>query len=391
MVARPHESRTQRVLGLCTLAFLATMVARVVISPVVPDLTGTFRVSTGAIGFALTGMWAAYALAQFPSGLLADRFGERIVISVAIGLTGLSSALLALAPTYLAFLGVAVALGGSAGLVYSAAAAFVTKESTSTGRAIGIYIAGGPIAGLLAPPLAAVVAVRYDWRVAIAIGTAVALPVLVGFVLVAPSRPPSSPDIPIRERIDLATLVRLIRRPAIAFTIVLAILGAFTWQSVASFLPAFLESSHGLSRTSAGILFSAYFVVHGATQPVTGTLSDRYSRNRATLLTTSAGVMGFVLLVLASSLAVIVVAIALIGLAMSWGAPLQSKFMDNLSEDELGTGFGLVRTVYMTLGSLGSVVTGVLVDLYGWSPAFGLLAGLMAVSALLLLLSQRFE
>lgn len=376
------------VVALCTMGFLSTMVARVVISPVVPDLTDEFSVSTGAIGMALSGMWAAYALTQFPSGVLADRHGERIVILTAIGATGGASLLLALSPSYALFFAFAVALGGAAGLVYSAATSLVTKQSENTGRAIGIYIAGGPIAGLLAPPAAAAVAVQYNWRLAVAIGAVAAVPVFVLFWRGVEPTPPAQSDVSLREQVDIETLVELLTRRSIAFTVLLAVLGAFTWQAVASFLPAFLETFHGYSRTTASLLFSAYFVVHGATQPVTGVLSDRFSRDAAALLTMVVGAVGFSLLIVASSLAAIIPAIALIGLAMSWGAPLQSKFMDELSEAEQGTGFGLVRTVYMGLGSLGSVVTGFVVDFAGWVEAFGLLAVLMAASALMLAASM---
>ncbi|PSQ18118.1 MFS transporter, partial [Halobacteriales archaeon QS_8_69_73] len=78
------------VLTLCTLAFTATMVARLAISPVVPDVTAAFSVSRSAVGLALTGMWAAYALAQFPSGVLADRVGERRIILAAVGTTAVA-------------------------------------------------------------------------------------------------------------------------------------------------------------------------------------------------------------------------------------------------------------------------------------------------------------
>ncbi len=98
-------------LALCTLAFTATMVARLVISPVVPQITTEFAVSRGAVGLALTGMWAAYALSQFPSGVLADRFGERYVILLAVGLTAVASLLLAAAPNYAVFAVTAVVLG----------------------------------------------------------------------------------------------------------------------------------------------------------------------------------------------------------------------------------------------------------------------------------------
>ena len=372
------------VLLVCTLGFVATMTARVVISPVVPDLTISFDVSTGAIGLALTGMWATYALAQFPSGVLADRFGARSVVLLSLAGTCVASLLLALSPSYLTFVFLAVILGGAAGMVYSAAAILVTKHAAETGRAMGIFIAGGPFAGLLAPPAAAALGTRYGWEAAVALGAVVALPALVLFSLRIESTPPTDPQRSVRERVDGKTALEILSRPAIARTVVLAVLGAFTWQATASFLPAFLEAFRGFSRTDASLLFSAYFLIHGLSMPLIGILSDRYSRDAAATLTMGAGVAGYTLLVIATSTIATIGAIVLIGLAMSWGAPLQSRFMDLLSEAELGTGFGLVRTVYMLLGALGSVVTGVVVDVVGWQAAFTLLAGCMTLATLVL-------
>jgi len=42
----------ETVLAMCTLAFLATMAARLVISPVVPRITAEFGVSNSVIGLA---------------------------------------------------------------------------------------------------------------------------------------------------------------------------------------------------------------------------------------------------------------------------------------------------------------------------------------------------
>jgi sugar phosphate permease len=52
--------------ALCTLAFFATMVARLVINPAVPEIVETFDSSPGILGLALAGLWMAYAFAQFP-------------------------------------------------------------------------------------------------------------------------------------------------------------------------------------------------------------------------------------------------------------------------------------------------------------------------------------
>lgn len=376
-------------LVLCTAAFMATMAARLVISPLVPAITDDFGVSNAALGVALSLMWMTYAITQFPSGVLGDRFGERRVILAAVGLTCIASLLLAGAPSYGFFLLFTIVLGFGAGLHYTVATTYLTKQFEGTGRAIGFHMMGGPIAGLVAPIAAAVIAVRYGWRTGVLFGFLVAAPVFVLFALSVRPTEPDRPDQPMRDQIRLATILELLSRPAIAYTTLLSFLCAFTWQATASFLPAFFSEGHGLSPTLASVLFSLYFVSHGLTQPLMGWLSDRVGRDPAATLTAVAGIVGYGVLVISDTLWLFVVGVVCIGLAMSWGAPIQSRFMDQLSTVERGTGFGLVRTVYMTTGAAGSVVIGALADFYGWTVSFSLLAVIMVI-VLGLLTANRF-
>jgi MFS family permease len=367
------------VLSLCTLAFFATMVARLVISPVVPDLVDAFAVSNTAIGLALTGMWMTYAFTQFPSGVLGDRFGERRVILTAVGLTAIASALLAAAPSFPLFVLFTICLGAGAGLHFSVATTLLTKSFENTGTAIGLHNSGAPLAGLLAPVAAAYVATRVGWRPALALGAVVAIPVFLAFGWRVRPAEPERPDQPLTERFRLAPIVELLGRRPIRFTVAMSVLCAFTWQSTASFLPTFLVEYHGYSQTFAGVVFSAYFVVHGVTQPVLGRVSDRYGRDGVIAGCLALGIVGYLLLVATESLLGLGAAIVLIGTAMSWSAAMLPRFMDHLSDTERGAGFGLVRTTYMVLGSLGSVVTGAVADVWGWGPSFVLLAVLLTV------------
>ncbi|WP_144798845.1 MFS transporter [Halorubrum depositum] len=382
-------------LALCTLAFTATMVARLVISPLVPQITTRFGVTNATVGLALSGMWLAYALAQFPSGVLGDRYGERAVILTAVGATAVASLLIAVSPSIAVFMLFTVILGAGAGLHYSVATTFLAKQFDDIGRAIGVHVAGGPIAGLAAPPLAALVGSRYGWRAGILLGAAVAVPVFALFAWRVRPTEPVRPDQAIRERFELAALVELLSRPPILYTTALATMGAFTWQATASFLPTFLDVGSGLSTALSALLFSLYFLVHGGTQPVTGSLSDRFGRDVTAMGTMSAGIVGYGLLVATArfglGLAPTVAAVCFVGVAMSWGAPVQSRFMDLLSDAERGAGFGLVRTAYMVLGASGSVVVGTVSDVAGWEAAFGLLAGVMALGLVTLLANRALR
>ncbi|WP_049926231.1 hypothetical protein [Natronomonas moolapensis] len=75
--------------------------------------------------------------------------------------------------------------------------------------------------------------------------------------------------------------------------------------------------------------------------------------------------------------------IPLAGVAMSWGAPVQARFVDSLSSGEHVSRFGLVRTVSRSLGALGSVVVGTLLDVTGWAVGFGALVALLGAECLL--------
>lgn len=371
------------VLGACTLAFFATMAARLAISPVVPAIGDAFVVSNGAIGLALTGMWLAYAASQFPSGLLADRYGERRIILVAVGGTAIASGLLAAAPSYGVFLVGAVALGGVAGLHYSVATSLLTRTLPNTGSAIGLHTAGAPLAGLLIPMAAGAVGPWLGWRWAVALGVVVALPTAFLFGAVVRSTDPVRPGVSVWSRLRMRPLLELLSRPPILLTMGLSVAGAFVWQATASFLPAFLIEYHGYAEPRAGMLFSAYFVVQGLAQPALGTLSDRRGRYPAAALAVAGGVAGYALLVWGSGPWIVGGAVVCTGLAMSWGAALLPKFMDHLGDEERNAGFGLIRSAYMVLGASGSVVTGAAADLLGWGPAFLglalLLAGMLAV------------
>ncbi|PGF17770.1 MFS transporter [Natrinema sp. CBA1119] len=376
---------------LCTFAFMATMAARLAISPLVPAITDDFAVSNAALGTALSLMWATYALTQFPSGIFGDRFGERRVILVAIGLTAIASLLLAVSPSYEFFVLFTIVLGVGAGLHYTVATTYLTKQFANTGRAIGLHIAGGPVAGLVAPIAATLIAVRYGWRAGVLLGFFVAAPIFVLFAWRIRPTEPDRPEQPMRERAELGAMVELLSRPSIAYTTLLSFLCAFVWQATASFLPTFFAEGQGLSPAIASALFSLYFVVHGLTQPLMGGLSDRIGRDSAAIVTMSAGIVGYGLLVVAGSLPQFVAGVLFIGLAMSWGAPIQSRFMDLLGASERGTGFGLVRTAYMTTGATGSVVVGILADLYGWDVSFTLLAGIMILGLGILAANRLFR
>lgn len=367
----------ETVLALTTLAFFVTMVGRLVISPLVPDIAATFDVSYSLIGLALTGMWLAYGLAQFPSGILAERFGERYIILVAVGGTAAMALVLAVSPVLALFIVCTVLIGGVAGLHYSVAIALLARTYDDVGTAIGIHNGGGTFAGLVTPVIVAWIAVTFGWRPAILFVAVVGVPIFFLFAWFVRPTPPSRPGLQVRDRVSSGFVGEFLTRPAIAVTLVLAIVTEFAWQGMFSFLPTFLIAHRGLSTTAAGALFSLYFLTQGVGQIVVGTITDRIGTDRAMAVCMAIGAIGILTVITVPGNWIVVVSVVCIGIGMSFSPAIMARFLQQMTAEERSAGFGLVRTVYMMAASLGSVVTGTLADVAGWDVAFGLILGLL--------------
>lgn len=379
------------VLVLMTAALFATVTARLAISPLVPELVAAFDASNGLIGLVLTGMWAAYAIFQLPGGILAGRFGERTLVLTALALTGFGSVLLASSPTLPVFAAVAVGLGAGAGFYFPAGSGLLTREFRRTGQALGFHEAGASLAGLVAPVAAAWVAVRFGFRAALLLGIAVVPVFVLVLFLIEPRDETRDRDArPGRTgpRIHPSAIGRLLTNPAIATTVVLAVASAFVWQGVASFFPTFLVEYRGMALGRASLAFGGIFAVATVSLPLVGRLSDVVGRETALAGTFAVSALGLWIALDGPDRLAPFLGAVLIGVGFGWPAAIQSRFMDHLAATERTVGFGLVRTVYLTIGSTGSAITGYVADLAGWRAAIGLLAGLFIAAAVALVLGQ---
>jgi MFS family permease len=352
--------------------------SRLAISPVVPLVLVAFETTKSEVGLALTGMWAVYALVQFPSGVLADRFGERPLVLVGLGGAAVGTGLLALAPSLPLFGLFALVLGAATGLFFAPISSLLSRLFESRGGALGVLTAGGGVAGVAFPAVGGVVGARFGWRAAIALGAAVALPVVLVSARTLPRLSPANPERSLRTLVDLKPIGTLLARPGVTFSLLLAVVTTFTFQAFSSFFPTFLVEFRGLSTGEAGLAFGTAFAISAVAKPVAGRLSDVTSRDH--LIATSVGLTGVGLLVLlfAPGVTGLVGGTVLIGTGVSWAGPLQARVMDQFSDDERGFGFGLVRTSYMLLAAPGSAVVGALTDTGGWVLGYGVVVVLLA-------------
>lgn len=150
------------VVAVTALAAMWMYIDRVCFSTLAPEIRVDLGIEEDDMAFVLGAFFFTYALFQIPIGSLADRYGPRVVLTVAIVAWSLCTAATALAAGAAALLAVRLGLGVCEAGAYPAAAGLVRRWSSARERGLlsSIVAFGGRIGGALAPVLTALAAVR---------------------------------------------------------------------------------------------------------------------------------------------------------------------------------------------------------------------------------------
>jgi MFS family permease len=152
------------------LRWLVTLGMRFLMPAILPRIKDTFAMSNAEAGFAVTVIWACYALMQFPAGVLIDRVGERRLLTASLVLAGVSVGLLGGAPTVPVLLVACAAFGIGTGLYGPARGTALSKVfAPSPGRAFGMVLAAGSVGSAALPFVGGVAASSVGWRATLTI------------------------------------------------------------------------------------------------------------------------------------------------------------------------------------------------------------------------------
>ncbi|MWV66049.1 MFS transporter [Halorubrum sp. JWXQ-INN 858] len=389
------------VLLLTALIWFLGKFLRYAFPPLFEPLQGSYGVSNAAIGTAFTGFMIVYALMQFPSGALADRVGAVRVIVAGVAVAGLGALALVADSPFAVLVAAMLVIGGGTGAHKTVAVRLLSRVYPSrTGRALGAHDTFGAFGGVVAPaaivlfvsapPALAVLLARLpgaDWRGLFLVSGLVALALAATFLLRVPKRLPDDADRGVETEgpepgtRDYLTLFRDVRFSAF---VLVTIAFSFAYNGTVAFLPLYLSQEAGLATTTASLLYSALFAVTFV-QLLSGDVSDRVGRFPVMVVSlglAAAALVGVVLLAGAGAITLGALVIAL-GLGAHGYRPVRGAYLMEILPDWLaGGGLGVVRTLLMGAGALAPGIVGVVADVSGFRPAFGLLAASMALAAI---------
>jgi len=363
------------------LGWFLTVGLRLTFPVLMPLIRTEFGFSYSYVGAFLTTLWAGFALAQFPGGLLGDRLGGQRILAGSIGIATLSlvGTILAL-NTVTFFLGIFM-FGISSGLYATTRFTIVPEiypERDAT--ALGVTVAAGSLGSLLIPAAVGFVATVVGWRY----GLIASLPFFtvvtasLWYVVPRTATVGTLPYSSVRELLgEISASIR--RRPVVLDTTGMLLM-FFVYQGFTGIYPSYLVTQKLLSEGLAALVFAVFFGAALLVQVTAGYTADVIGRRETLVGAVLFTLPGFLLLPVVGSLPVlVVVTLSASGIMAVWPVAI-SYILNALPTEVQGTSFGFLRSVYTLAGSMGPLVVGLFADSGVFDTAFYFLAGLMVVA-----------
>ena len=353
------------VFGLVTAEFLPASL----LTPMSADL----GVSIGAAGQSVTTTAVVAAVAGPAIVVYTGRFDRRTVLLALTGLLVISSLMAGFAPNLPLLLAARVLLGVALGGFWAMSLALAMRlvPGRLMPRAMAIVMSGVSIATVCAAPVGAWVGATLGWRYAFLLAAVVGVIAFIVQVLTVPSLPPLGTT-------SLATIARVLRRPAIRLglaTILLVVTGHFAGFT---YIRPYLEQVPRFDVEMITAILLAFGIGGFFGNIAGGFLAER--NTRLAMMLAAVGIAATALLLAVAGVLPAVAAAATAAWGFAFGAlPVSvQSFLSRAAGDEAEGAGAATLTTFQIAISTGAILGGLIVELQGPAGVF-LFASLAAV------------
>jgi MFS family permease len=312
--------------GFGALFYLMGFFQRVAPAVMTAELMQEFNISAAALGNLSAFYFYSYVAMQVPTGLIADSWGPRRLLSIGALVAAIGIILFAVAPNiWWANCG-RFLIGGSVAVAWVStlklAGDWFPSKYFAMISGIGLFV--GLVGAVFAGPPLRLLIVTFGWRNVMLASGVITFAICIGvwaivrdhptekgysgFTLPAPATDNTS-----HQRI-ISGIIEVLRYPNVWL---LFVIGGGMVGCVLTFgglwgVP-FLSTHHGLSTTEAAALNSTLLVAWGVGGPIFGGLSDRIGRRKPLfIIGVTLTVIGWTLILFVSNLSATILAVLLL-------------------------------------------------------------------------------
>lgn len=380
------------ILGLAVLTYVMCIIPRFAWPPLIPVVAPILNIQMTQAGAYMTAFYIGYVITQVPAGLLADRFGVRGLLALTLVVQGLANIGLGIIDSYGPGFALRMISGLAGGCVYAACFRALVQwfRPEHRGLAFGIFMATPSLGVALTNALVPSLEGFWGWRgVFLAIGVfALACSVAV-FTLVREVKSDGPANTGPRPSFftGLKTVLqdRNIRTLCLCgLTYIWCYVGFMSWGNT------YLKQVIGLSNVEAGAVITVLSMIGIPLSPLAGFVAGKSGKGLQVLIMGIVLVgLGVILFGQTSSVTMIWTLTVVTGVGFAICTPLYSFVVSTYSPPQwAATTGGVTSFCWQFGGMLVPVISGLAIDLSGFSVVWWIL-GVVPLLAVLLLLTLK--
>lgn len=353
------------------------------VTPAIPDILNEFGVEMARSGVLVAAGSTAGIFVAPVAGVLADRYGRRIVLTTCLAIFGIFGSLAALAPSFEVLLVARLLQGvGSAGLINLAVVLIGDHWSgLDRTRVIGRNTAVLTVGLAALPLLSGAVTELAGWRVTFAIYTVALLTAGASWWILDAGRPADAPQVMDQIR-DAAIVVRkpiLMATIGAGFLVFMVIFGMFL-----TVLPVHLAEAFNLEAGARGVLISLPAITSTLAAFNLARITARVSSRTIVIVSALGFIAAFMILGLAGALVLVIGAALLYGVSEGALIPMLQDLNIAAAPEEHRASVIAVWVSFARLGqTIGPLIAGALLGFLSTGTTLAL--GSTVAAAILLL------
>jgi NNP family nitrate/nitrite transporter-like MFS transporter len=374
-------------LGLALAAFTVCFFAWSLFGPLGPTLQTHLKLSDFQLALLIAIPVVLGSVMRIPIGILADRFGGRLVFTALMVYSVLPLILLALFHDSYAVMVVLGLLLGVTGASFAVGVPYVNRwySAKRQGFALGVYgmgMGGTVLAALIAPKLAK----HFSLATPFWVGAGLMAAMAAVFWMVARDAPRAEQP---KGRISFTAPLRVFKGNPRAWALTLFYFLAFGgFVALFLYLPKLLTGVHHLSKTDAGYRAAGFAALAVLARPIGGWLADKIGAQRV-LRISFVGTIGLAILLAFSykHMVPLTIGCLTIAVALGLGTGAVFKLVPLWFPDEVGAVTGVVGAAGGLGGFFPPLVMALVKSITGSYTLGFLLLAVVAVLCLVVLFS----
>jgi predicted MFS family arabinose efflux permease len=378
-LAQPPGLSFRESLLIAVIGFL-TLVDLFATQAILPSLAKIYAVAPAKIGLAANASTLGMAISGLLMGVISGGLERKRAIALSLFFLSVPTASLAFAPNLTVFAILRVTQGLFMAAAFTLTLAHLAERcAVRTANALAAYVTGVVASNLVGRLTAAFVASLIGAEQSFLF---FAVLNLFGAALVALALHRNAPEPMMRVGrfwgpwLEQLADPALRRTFAIGFLILFGFIGVFTYVGFVLMSPP-----HALSMTALGLVFLV-FLPSMITTPLAGTVTGRTGPGPACSISLALALLGLVLLLVPTLLAVIA-GMTLVGIGTFFAQAVATGHVGRIARGHKAAASGLYLSSYYCGGLAGAAVIGILFDSFGWTAAVGGVFAVLALAAAL--------